>query len=251
MRLILAAAAATTMLASGFASGVGQAADTLAPVGSVHVTPAIDKQGATFVDVSWSNVDSKADGVVVCAKRGTTITSRPRHCETRLTFSPTQFSSGLIALQQQKTYTFSVYSYQGTTPITYGQPTSVTRHGTKVTFQSHCASQNPGDTCRIDGVLTDTFRQATLSRRPIELWVSRGTNGARWDLADRFLTHRDGSAHATVTLDHSRLYQWRYAAAGKHQLNTSTARYQIVVNRYPRAATPAASRAGPLSRACS
>src|SRR5437764_326335 len=39
-----------------------------------------------------------------------------------------------------------------------------------------------------------------------------------------------GTAHALVTLDRTRLYQWRFAAPHLHELAASSTRYEVIVS---------------------
>jgi hypothetical protein len=224
-----------TMLAlvgAGLAATPGGAAAPPAPVSSITVTPKIDSSGTSSVDVSWTGADPKADGVLVCVRRGTTTPSSPTGCESQIAVDAPRTSSGPITVYPKKTYTIAVYDYIGTTPEpTYSTPVSKVRHGTSMTLHETCANgQDPGDSCRITGVLKDVFRGTTIGHRQVELWASRNLKqSSSWSRVATDTTDSYGLAKTRITLDKSRLYQWRYAAVSKRQLTTYTAQVGIVV----------------------
>jgi len=196
------------------------------------VTPKISTAGTSSVDVSWTGADPKADGVVICVRRGTTTPSSPTGCESQIAVDAPGTSSGPITVYPKKTYTIAVYDYIGTTPEpTYSTPVSKLRHGTSMTLHESCANgQAAGDTCRITGVLRDVYRGTTLGHRQVELWASRNLKQtSQWSRIATDMTDSTGLAKTRITLDKSRLYQWRYAAVGARQLTTYTAQVGIVV----------------------
>src|SRR3954447_17008830 len=137
MRFGLAVAAASAMLAAGFVASPTYAAAP-APVGAVTVTPSLDKQGVAYATVSWASQDPQADGVLVCVRPGTTPATRPKRCESQVNVVAPNRSTGPIPLRAATNYTFNVFSYRATSPISYGRGVSVVRHGTKLAFQSSC-----------------------------------------------------------------------------------------------------------------
>lgn len=230
MRLILAAGAAVAVVCSGFAA-MPSSADTLAPVGAVSIDPSISNVGTPRAAVSWSSVPSNADGTVVCVTRGNKPLQSPSNCESQIVVSAPGLSTRPITVHPHRNYTFNVFAYEGTTPITYSAPVSVFRHGTKLAFASHCASQAAGSTCRIVGTLTDIFTGSTLRNRTITLWSSKVSQPAKWNQIGAGITNRQGQAHTTITLSKTRLYQWRYDSRNNRELDTVSGEYEIIVSQ--------------------
>jgi len=138
-------------------------------------------------------------------------------------------SSGPIPFYPAKTYVVAVYDYIGTTPEpTYSAPVSEVRHGTKLTFGYRCGHYTAGSHCAISAVLKDVYRGAPLTQRQVELWTAR-TQKASWSRLSRVTTDSTGHAKTTITLDKTRLYQWRYVNVGAHELTTYSAQYNIPV----------------------
>lgn len=218
---------ALVVVGTGLATMPSQAAGP-SPVSSISVTPLINGQGHISVDVSWTGADPSADGVVVCLKRGLTTPATPSNCESRVVVAAPRTSSGPIPIFPAKTYTVAVYDYVGTTPDpTYSTPVSEVRHGTSLTFHYVCNSYTVGSHCAISSVLKDVFKGAALAHRPVELWTSRPQKNSTWSQLARVTTDSTGHARTTITLDKSRLYQWRYVAARAHELTTYTAQYNL------------------------
>jgi hypothetical protein len=229
MRIGYATLAAIAVVAAGLAAVPAQAAAP-APVSSISVAPSIDNQGISNVNVSWAGADPSADGVVVCLQRGTSAPATPDNCESRVVVAPPSTSSGPISLHNAKTYTIAVYDYIGTTPDpTYSTPVAQLRHGTSLTLRPACKTQSPGSRCIISGVLKDVYRGVALAQRHVELWSAR-TQTSTWTRLARVTTDSTGRAQTTITLDKSRLYQWRYPSVRVHELPTSTSQYAILVS---------------------
>jgi len=232
MRIRLTGLATLALLGAGLVTAPSEAAPPPEPVSSISVAPAINHDGNSTVDVSWRGADPKADGTLVCVRRGTFTPSKPSGCESQISTDAPGTSSGPITIYPRKTYTIAVYDYFGTSPEpTYSTPVSKVRHGTAMTFHEHCpAAQQRGDTCRITGVLKDNYTDNRLGHRPVELWSSNNmSKDAHWSLSSRVNTNGVGHAETTITLDRDRLYQWRYATPVKKQLTTYTAQVGIVV----------------------
>ena len=232
MRIQLTGLATLALLGAGLATTPSEAAARPAPVNTISVSPAIDRSGNSTVNVSWTGADPSADGVVVCVRRGTVTPSTPSSCESRIVVDTPGTSSGAITIYPKKTYTIAVYDYIASSPDpTYSTPVSKLRHGTSLTFHEHCTGDGAGDTCRINGVLMDVYRGTTLGHRPVELWSSANMKkGAHWSRVNRVTTDGAGRAQTSITLDHSRFYQWRFVAVGKRQLPTYTVQLGIVVS---------------------
>lgn len=229
MRLGVVTVAALAAFGAGLTAAPAEAAAP-APVSSISVAPAIDNQGTVSVNVSWTGADPSADGVVVCLKRGSSVPSTPDTCESRIAVSAPATSSGPITFYPSKTYVVAVYDYVGTTPEpTYSTPVAQVRHGMKLTFSYHCPSFKAGSSCTISTLLKDVYRGAAVAHRSVELWTAGTQKNARWSRLARKTTDSTGHARATITLDKTKLYQWRYASVGGHELTTYTARYSITV----------------------
>lgn len=209
------------------------AATRPAPVSSIAVATGVTNAGNSTVDVSWTGVDPSADGVLVCVVRGTSTPPHPSGCESRIVVANPGTSTGAITVFPKKTYTIAVYDYIGTSPKpTYSTPVSKLRHGTSMTLHESCPNgQASGDTCRFTGVLKDVFRDTTLGHRQVELWASRNLKQtSQWSRVATDRTDSNGLAKTRITLDKSRLYQWRFAAVGGRQLTTYTAQLGIVID---------------------
>jgi hypothetical protein len=229
MRLFLAAGATLAVLTSGLAA-TPASASSLAPVGKVTVTPSAGNDGTSFVDVSWASEPSAADGALVCLRRSTTVTQTPSSCESQIAVPAPGLHSGLITVHPGKNYMVEVFSYQTTSPITYGAPVSRLRHGVKLGMVTHCGAQTVGSTCRVVGTLTDAYTGARLANRTLQLFTSREKQPANWTLVATKTTASDGTAQATVTLQKTRLYQWHYGTPRSHELASNSSRVDIVVS---------------------
>jgi hypothetical protein len=227
MRLMLAAAVATAVIGGGLAA-VPASAGTLAPVGAITVSPSVQNDGTSVVDVSWASEPSDADGALVCLHRGTNVIATPDSCESQIAVETPRLSSGPIAINPGKNYVVEVFSYQTTSPTTYGTPVSKQGHGVKVGVSGRCGDQTVGSTCRFVGTVTDALTGAKLSNRKLQLWMSKEKQPARWSLVTT-KTSSDGVVHAAVSLTKSRLYQWHYNAPHSRELSSSSARVDIPV----------------------
>jgi hypothetical protein len=228
VRIIAATVAVAAAL--GWASAAPAEAAAPAAVSSISVAPQMDNQGTISLDVSWTGADPSADGVVVCLKRGTVTPSTPDTCESRVAVAAPRTSSGPITFYPAKTYVVAVYDYVGTTPDpTYSTPVSQVRHGTKLSFSYQCPSYKAGSQCTISALLKDVYKGAAVARRPVELWTAGTQKNAHWSRLVRKTTDSTGHARTTVTLDKTKLFQWRYVTVGAHELSTYTARYSITV----------------------
>ena len=229
MRLVYATVAALALVTTGLAAAPAEAAAP-APVSSISVTPLIDNQGTVSLNVSWTGADPSADGVVVCLKRGTAAPSTPDTCESRVAVAKPSTSSGPITFYPAKTYVVAVYDYIGTTPEpTYSTPVSQVRHGMKLSFSYKCPSYTAGSQCTITTLLKDVYKNAPVAHRSVQLWTAGTQKNAHWSQLARKTTDGTGHARTTITLDKTRLYQWRYVTVGAHELTTYTARYSITV----------------------
>ena len=229
MRIPFVAIAAAAAVGAGLAAVPAVAAGP-SPVSSISVTPGIDNQGAASVNVSWTGADPSADGVVVCLVRGTSVHATPDNCESNVAVSPPATSSGALPIYPAKTYAIAVYDYNGTTPEpTYSAPVSQLRHGMKLTFVASCGTHTAGSHCTISTVLKDVYTGKARARRAVELWTSGTQKGAHWSRLAHVTTDSTGHAHTTISLDKTRLYQWRYVTVGARELTTYTARYNIAV----------------------
>src|ERR1044072_5717803 len=143
MRLQLTGITMLALMGTGLAAMPVGAATPPPPVGSIAVTAKINTAGTSSVDVSWTGADPKADGVVICVRRGTTTPSSPTGCESQIAVDAPGTSSGPITVYPKKTYTIAVYDYIGTTPeATYSTPVSKLRHGTSMTLHESCANRS-------------------------------------------------------------------------------------------------------------
>ena len=229
MRFGVVTLATIAVLGAGLSSLPAEAAAP-APVSSITVTPSINNSGTITVNVSWTGADPSADGVVVCLKRGTVTPSTPNTCESRVAVSKPSTSSGPITFYPAKTYVVAVYDYVGTTPSpTYSTPVSQVRHGMKLTFSYQCPSYKAGSTCTISTLLKDVYKGAPVANRAVELWTAGTQKNPHWSLLARRTTNGTGHAKTTITLDKTKLYQWRYVTVTAHQLTTYTSRYSITV----------------------
>jgi len=229
VRLVYATLAAFALVTTGLAAAPAEAAAP-APVSSISVIPQINSQGTISLNVSWTGADPSSDGVVVCLRRGTTAQSTPDTCESRVAVTKPGTSSGPITFYPAKTYVVAVYDYIGTTPEpTYSTPVSQVRHGMKLSFSYQCPTYKAGSQCTITTLLKDVYKGAPVAHRAVELWTAGTQKNARWSRLARKTTDATGHARTTITLDKTRLYQWRYVTAGAHELTTYTARYSITV----------------------
>lgn len=229
MRRILATGVTALALAGGLVAAPSSAA-SLGPVGAVSVQPSLGNDGTAYVNVSWASEPKNADGALVCMHRGTTPVQTPNSCESRIVAEAPQMSSGLIAVHPGKSYTIEVFSYQATSPVAYGPPVSVLRHGVKVGMNSVCNSTTPGSTCRIASTVTDTLKGAALANRKVQLWMSKEKQPAKWSLVATRTTNGSGQASVTITIQRSRLYQWHYSAPHARELTSSSSRVDIAVS---------------------
>ena len=147
MRRFVVALAAIAVAGSGAVTAATLAETPPGPVGAVHVVPSMDNAGTSYVSISWASEGSDSDGSVVCVQQGTTPPTAPKNCESRIAVESPGRHSGLVPIVVHRNYTFSVFSYKGTTPITYGDPVSVARHGVKISINSQCRSLSAGSTC--------------------------------------------------------------------------------------------------------
>lgn len=227
MRRFVVALVTAALAGAGAVTAATLAAAPPGPVGAVHVSPSMDNAGTSYVTITWASNGADSDGSLVCVQPGRTPPRTPHHCESRIAVDPPGRSSGLIPLRTRHNYTFSVFSYKGTSPITYGEPVSAVRHGIKVSMTSSCPSTSAGSRCSIRSLLVDNLTDKALGGRTLELWTSRG--GKSWSRLTRANTDGTGHAKTTVTLDHSRFYQWRYATSRTRELNSTSAQLHIVV----------------------
>src|SRR4051794_33345306 len=108
-------AAATAILTCGLMAATASAVAPPGPGGAVHVARSMDNAGTSYVTISWASEGSDSDGSLVCVQPGTTAPSTPDSCESRIAVDPPTRSSGLVPIQLHRNYTFSVFSYKGTT----------------------------------------------------------------------------------------------------------------------------------------
>ena len=228
MRLILAAAAASAMITSGLAAAPASAA-SLAPVGAVTVTPSVGNDGTSYVEASWASEPADADGALVCLHRGINVIQTPSSCESQVAVEAPALRSGLITVHPAQNYQVEVFSYKSSSPITYGPPVAVLRHGVKVAMSSRCGTQTVGSTCRLTSTLTDVYTGRALANRKVQLFMSREKQPARWTLVTSRTTNSSGQAAATITLSKTHLYQWHYASPHGRELASSSSRVDIAV----------------------
>jgi hypothetical protein len=229
MRIHLASFAALAVVGAGLATVPSSAAASLGSVGTVHVSSANDNDGTPFVDVSWSSLPPDADGALVCLHRGTTVVSTPDSCESQVAIDAPGLSSGPITYHPGKNYVVEVFSYQTSSPITYGAPVVKGRHGVKVGMSSRCKGQTVGSTCTITGTVTDATTGARLANRKLQLWMSKEKQPSHWSPVTTKTTNSSGVAKAKITLSKTHLYEWYYGAPHTRELASSSSRVDIVV----------------------
>jgi len=163
----------------------------------------------TYVTVSWTQNDPTAAGSRVCIVRSAKPSMDQHVCMIEVDYDAPTTTSKRIKLVQGETYSFSVFSYDSSSPRHFSPPITATLHAARLTKTQSRPQVYIGESVAFTAQFIDGRTGSPIAHKTVKFWKNEWS-GEGWKRIAALQTDGHGRAAVSTQPTHTTEYYWTF-----------------------------------------